>query len=371
MNILISGGCKNGKSSHAQELACNLARESTFSEQNTVTTNAAIVNASTATVIASEAKQSHLIYFATMIPHDSEDSERIQKHREERKNLGFTTIECGKDIDKAVKKLEKGSVVLFDSLTALVANEMFDSEITSNTISQSFHARLEKHEEQITQKLQTELEILMNHAESVIFVSDTVFNDGKIYDKTTELYRRILAKTENFIANRCDKVIEMAGKSKIEIENLETKNKNLKTGDRNFQLIVGGAYQGKTAWAKSEFSLSDDEIFVCDKDSFPDFSKRCISHYENYVAYCLKNEIEPKTDFSDCIASESEGRIGGMGEKSPSKIIICDDIFCGVVPVDFFQRKLREKTGLALQKIAESKNIGLTRIFCGIPQRLK
>jgi hypothetical protein len=37
------------------------------------------------------------------------------------------------------------------------------------------------------------------------------------------------------------------------------------------------------------------------------------------------------------------------------------------VPIDAFQRKLREETGLTLQKIA--KNAELYRVFCGKAQK--
>ena len=367
MIILVSGGCKNGKSSYAQELAVNL---SVISDKE--------CNSST------EAGKFPLIYFATMIPHDSEDDERIKKHREDRKNMGFKTIECGKNIVEAAEKLEAGSVVLFDSLTALVANEMFENDSGSEFPGPDEYENFEK---KITQKLQHDLKILMERAGSVVFVSDAIFSDGKIYDETTELYRRILAKTENFVAQNSGNVVEMV--SKLQIENgktgnscgkglnregvipqneiLETKKSNFQFSTFNFQLILGGAYQGKTAWAKEKFALSDDDIFACGCDSLPDFSKRCITHYENYIAYCLKNGIEPKTDFRDLEFSFLAEK-SGAGEKLPEKIIICDDIFCGVVPIDSFQRKLREVTGLALQKIAEYSEV--TRIFCGKAQRL-
>ncbi|WP_294428909.1 bifunctional adenosylcobinamide kinase/adenosylcobinamide-phosphate guanylyltransferase [uncultured Treponema sp.] len=341
MKVLISGGCKNGKSSYAQELAVKEA------------------------LAANENRPSSLVYFATMIPHDSEDDERIKKHRDDRKNLGFKTIECGKNISEVAKNLELGSVVLFDSLTALVANEMFEKDDACLKSAENPFENLEAEEPEIIQKIQNELEILMNQAASVIFVSDTIFNDGRIYDKTTELYRRILAKTERFVAERCDKLIEMSAKLKIEnkksqagenkVEKMETEKKLHESDEMahslaKLQLVIGGAYQGKASWAKKEFALSDSEISVCNPDFPPDFSKRCISHYENYVAYCLKNNLRPQTHFSD------------------DKIIICDDIFCGVVPIDAFQRKLREETGLSLQKIAE--NAEVTRIFCGLPQKM-
>ncbi|MBR0101365.1 MAG: bifunctional adenosylcobinamide kinase/adenosylcobinamide-phosphate guanylyltransferase [Treponema sp.] len=333
MNILISGGCKNGKSSYAQNLAVKLAEKTPGIPENKV------------------ANPPSLIYFATMIPHDSEDDERIQKHREDRKNLGFSTVECGKSISEAAKKLEPGSVVLFDSLTALVANEMFDGRTDFDS--------LETEEETILQKLQDELKILMAQVSSVIFVTDTIFNDGKIYDKTTELYRKILAKTEQFVAKNCDRVVEMTSKLKIESKNRaeNTGNINSTNEPSNSHLIIGGAYQGKTDWAKASFGLGDGDVFACSTDFPPDFSKKCITHYENYVAFCLKNGISPRTDFS------------GGAKNTGTKIIICDDIFCGVVPIDAFQRKLREETGLALQKIASTSDV--IRIFCGIPQRIK
>ena len=320
---LVTGGCKNGKSSLAQKIAFDLAKKS----------------------------GTRPIYFATMIPHDSEDKARIQKHREDRKNLGYETIECGKNISDFTEKIT-GRVVLFDSLTALVQNEMFDNRTDFEN--------LQNEEEKISQKLQNELSNFMEKAFSIVFVSDTIYNDGKIYDKTSELYRRILAKTENFIAENCV-VHEMSAGRKTENLSFQTtaeinqESYNEKFPPCNLHLIIGGAYQGKTEFAKKEFSLSDDEICICSCDFLPDFSKRCISHYENYVAFCLKNKLSPKTDFSD-LAGKKE------------KIIICDDIFCGIVPVDSFQRKLREETGIALQKIA--KNANVTRIFCGIAQQI-
>ena len=70
MNIFISGGCKNGKSYHAQELARNMSRE----------------------------KSLPLYYLATMIPTDDEDRARIRRHLSEREGWGFDTIEQGRNI---------------------------------------------------------------------------------------------------------------------------------------------------------------------------------------------------------------------------------------------------------------------------------
>ena len=70
MNIFISGGCKNGKSYHAQELARGMAQENNLP----------------------------LYYLATMIPRDEEDDARIRRHLSEREGWGFDTIEQGVNI---------------------------------------------------------------------------------------------------------------------------------------------------------------------------------------------------------------------------------------------------------------------------------
>lgn len=320
MNVLISGGCKNGKSSYAQELACELAKKA----------------------------GSKPVYFATMIPHDDEDKERILKHREDRKDQGFETVELGTDFFRISEDFEPGRVILFDSLTALLANEFFEGR------SDFSLQKMQEDVPKIIENIKAGLEKLMRKSNSVVFVSDEIFCDGK-YDEITELYKKNLAGIEQFVAKKCDNVYEMLGKFKI--ENGERKMEQKKAGSQSsnfdFCLIIGGAYQGKTAFAKKEFSLSDDEIYVCNQDSEPDFSKKCLSHYENYVAYCLKNNLSLKTDFSSPDAV---------------RIIICDDIFCGVVPLDSFQRKLREQTGMAIQKIAQ--NARLIRVFCGKAQEI-
>ncbi|MBR4599134.1 MAG: bifunctional adenosylcobinamide kinase/adenosylcobinamide-phosphate guanylyltransferase, partial [Treponema sp.] len=322
---LVTGGCKNGKSSYAQNLACKIAKKA----------------------------GSAPIYFATMIPHDCEDEERIQKHRADRKGLGFETIEVGRNLSKVVEKLEAGRVILFDSLTALLANELFEGRRDFSL------PRMQEDSEKIVQKIEENIEKLIQKSASVIFVTDEIYCDGK-YDEITELYRKNLARIGQFVAKKCEILNAQCG---ILTENTKGEEspgffaplarvsvKAVPEVRAASALIVGGAYQGKRAFAKENFSLSDDDIFVCTADCEPDFSKVCISHYENYVAYCLKNNISPRTDF-------------------PDSIIICDDIFCGVVPVDSFQRKLREECGLALQKIASTTSV--YRVLCGIAEKIK
>ncbi len=117
-------------------------------------------------------------------------------------------------------------------------------------------------------------------------------------------------------------------------------------------LIIGGAYQGKLDYAKTEYSLADSDIYTCTNDKDLDLSKRCIYHFEEYLLYCYRNGITPLLDFDE------------------DKIVIMNDIFCGVVPIDTEIRGWREFCGRSVSALTKKAD-GVTRIFCGLSQRLK
>lgn len=73
MTVFLSGGCKNGKSTLAEQTAVCLSQPG------------------------------RLYYLATMIPHDEEDRSRIARHVASRSGLGFQTIECGLGLEAALQ----------------------------------------------------------------------------------------------------------------------------------------------------------------------------------------------------------------------------------------------------------------------------
>jgi len=116
--------------------------------------------------------------------------------------------------------------------------------------------------------------------------------------------------------------------------------------------VTGGAYQGKLDYVMNRYHLRESDICFCSENEAPDFSVKCICHYEKYVMYAVRNGIEPVTCFD-----------GDM-------IVIMDDICCGVVPADPETRAFREaagRTGCALTRSADE----VVRIFCGLPATLK
>ncbi len=173
MNIFISGGAKNGKSMYAQRLAKSMAEDT----------------------------GAGLYYVATMIPHDEEDEERIRRHIEERRGWGFKTVEVGRDICSVLDGADPEGVFLLDSVTALLANEMFTED--------GFFRPEAGH---ITAG---ELEEFARRTGNTLFVSDYIFSDAVRPDAMTESYRKALAEAGRALARVCDIVAEVSCRTVI------------------------------------------------------------------------------------------------------------------------------------------------------------
>ena len=169
MRIFISGGCKNGKSYYAQHLA---------------------------KVQCPAQQPESLYYIATMKPADTEDNERINRHRHERQGWGFKTVEQHIDIEKILDKCNCGHSFLLDSLTALLANEMFLPDGKVN--------------EQAAEKISAALLKITGKIKNIVIVSDYIYGDAIIYDTLTEKYRKSLAKIDRAVAGACDILLESA-----------------------------------------------------------------------------------------------------------------------------------------------------------------
>lgn len=172
MTVFISGGCKNGKSTYAENIAAFLSRDA-----------------------------KHLYYIATMLPVDEEDEARIIRHRQSREGLGFETVERGRDISGIAGLCNAQGTFLLDSVTALLANEMFSG---NSAINRSAHI-----------KVADGLAAALRCAANMVIVSDYIYSDACLYDEYTEAYRKGLAFIDRQCAAICDVVIEVSFSSII------------------------------------------------------------------------------------------------------------------------------------------------------------
>ena len=166
MTVFLSGGCKNGKSTLAEQIAVQ------------------------------QSEPGRLYYLATMIPHDEEDRARIARHVESRAGLGFQTIECGLGLEAALQDADREGSYLLDSVTALLSNEMFRADGSVD------HAA--------PQRVARELTALARRMKCMVFVSDYIYSDALLYGDLTEEYRRGLAHIDRALAAACDSVAEVS-----------------------------------------------------------------------------------------------------------------------------------------------------------------
>lgn len=123
------------------------------------------------------------------------------------------------------------------------------------------------------------------------------------------------------------------------------------------ELIMGGAYQGKLAFAKKQYPdivWTDGEI--CEFDEI----ERCkgIYHFHCLIGRMLKN------------GEDMQGFASYIYEKNPGIIIITDEIGYGIVPAEPFEREYRECTGRVCTEIA-ARSEKVCRVISGIGMVIK
>ncbi|MBQ7849307.1 MAG: bifunctional adenosylcobinamide kinase/adenosylcobinamide-phosphate guanylyltransferase [Clostridia bacterium] len=156
MIILVTGGSGCGKSTWAEKLIAAWPAEKRY-------------------------------YIATMQVCDDECVRRVARHRAQRADKGFTTIECGKDLASAA--VPEGSIVLLEDLVNLMANEMFDGGDVG--------------------RIMPALRTLAGKCRHLVMVTNDVFSDGGAYAESTREYLRMLAEINRRAAEMADCVAEV------------------------------------------------------------------------------------------------------------------------------------------------------------------
>lgn len=122
-------------------------------------------------------------------------------------------------------------------------------------------------------------------------------------------------------------------------------------------LIIGGAYSGKLEFVKTAYGVKESDIFYC-KEGTLDLSKQVISGLHKFT---YENSVSGKSSLE--IIEENLELLKG-------KIILCDEISSGIVPLKKEERLWREETGRCLQLLSKEAD-KVFRLFCGIPTALK
>lgn len=124
-------------------------------------------------------------------------------------------------------------------------------------------------------------------------------------------------------------------------------------------LIIGGAYQGKRAFAMNTFKMGEHQMTDGDGCDFSEiFEKPVLFNLHLLIGRLLNADIEPQTHLLPHLLGKNE------------MIIICNEIGLGIVPISEKERRIREEVGRILCILAEKAD-AVYRLYCGIPTLLK
>ncbi len=165
MRILLLGGSKSGKSMLGQRLTRRLA------------------------------DGCPMIYWATLEPRDGEDRAIVRRHLAEREGWGFQTLERGRELPRGLAAVPPESAVLFDSVTACLACQMFSGPSPDAAAPE---------------RTAEELLAVSRRVRHLVCVCDEIWGDGVTYETWTETYRRGLAAVCRVLAAEFDAVAELS-----------------------------------------------------------------------------------------------------------------------------------------------------------------
>ena len=128
-------------------------------------------------------------------------------------------------------------------------------------------------------------------------------------------------------------------------------------------LIIGGAYQGKMAFA--EQLLEEQKKNGKVGSIFPQFHMWVKAHMEADANDKISEHVN-SNEKNDKLEKELREKL----VQEPDTIIVCNELGCGVVPMDAFDRAWRERTGRLTCALAAQAE-AVYRVTCGIGTRIK
>ena len=164
-------------------------------------------------------------YIATMQIYDAEGEKKVERHRKLRAGKRFLTIErpmnvgkiefaCAGEVEQAQYRQEAERKVqgssekksaLLECMSNLTANEMFTKDGM-------------KSEEEVVEKIVSEIQTLSQKLDNLVIVTNNVFEDGVIYDAGTMEYLKALGRINAALARLADRVAEVVVGIPVELK---------------------------------------------------------------------------------------------------------------------------------------------------------
>ena len=114
-------------------------------------------------------------------------------------------------------------------------------------------------------------------------------------------------------------------------------------------LLIGGTGQGKLAYALEKTGCGPEAV------AHDPVSARTRPIFDG---------------LADWVRAHPGEGLGDLLEANPNVVILCDEVGCGVVPMDRSDRDWRERVGRTCCTLAARAEL-VVRVYCGIPTVLK
>ena len=323
MMELVTGGSGSGKSAYAESVICGKHR-----------------------LLCETTENAPLYYIADMVPYGRETEKKIEAHRKMRAGKGFATLEWYVDLPGKISAPDspelKGSCVLLECVSNLTANEMYEPGGAQNTGGDTPESVIKG------------VRMLKDQCAHLVVVTNDVFRESVPDSEEMTAYKGNLGMINRALAEMADQVTEVVFGVPVCIKS----GSDMADGTgKQMKFITGGAYQGKLEYAKKLYpgaewtdgaGCSLQEILSCG----------AVDNFHLFVRRWLQEGKTPQE------------LIRAILDKNRDLIIVCDEIGCGLVPTDAFEREYRESVGRICTQLVEYAD-EVYRVTCGIGGRLR
>ena len=323
MMELVTGGSGSGKSAYAESVICGKHR-----------------------LLCETTENAPLYYIADMVPYGRETEKKIEAHRKMRAGKGFATLEWYVDLPGKISAPDspelKGSCVLLECVSNLTANEMYEPAGAQNTGGDTPESVIKG------------VRMLKERCAHLVVVTNDVFRESVPDSEEMTAYKGNLGMINRALAEMADQVTEVVFGVPVCIKS----GSDMADGTgKQMKFITGGAYQGKLEYAKKLYpgaewadgaGCSLKELLSCG----------AVDHFHLFVRRWLQEGKTPQE------------LIRAILDKNRDLIIVCDEIGCGLVPTDAFEREYRESVGRICTQLVEYAD-EVYRVTCGIGGRLR
>ncbi|TQR18059.1 bifunctional adenosylcobinamide kinase/adenosylcobinamide-phosphate guanylyltransferase [Psychrobacillus soli] len=161
--VFITGGVRSGKSSFAEQYVMN-----------------------------EQAKRN--VYVASGIAVDGEMKERIERHKDDRRNypVEWTTFEQPRHFEQIIPKVKEGDAILWDCVTTWLANELYEG-----------------HMEQVEKQLYEAIDKLLEKVQVLVIVSNEVLDEPLSDYEDTVYYQKWIGRIHQKLVEKADHAFEM------------------------------------------------------------------------------------------------------------------------------------------------------------------